>query len=85
MLGLELENPSTFKVAAAKCGAGDDISCEGLELRPDVQLAPTVGTKGLLRPSADKLFAACRERRQHELQCKVTYTLQRLITSQIFA
>jgi len=60
LLRLELEKPSPFKVAAAERGARNDISGEGLELWPDVQLARTVRTKGQ-RPSADKLFAARRE------------------------
>jgi len=67
LLGLELEKPSPFKVAAAERGARNDISGEGLELWPDVQLARTVRTKGQC-PSADKLFAARRESWQHELQ-----------------
>jgi hypothetical protein len=90
LLGLELEDPSSFEVAAAERGAGDDIPREGLELRPDVQLAraAVVGTEAPRRPSADKLFAACRERRQHELQCIAmqrshTHSSQRSTTDQI--
>ena len=66
LLVLQLENLPSFKVAAAECGARDDISGEGLKLRLHIQLAGAVRTKGL-RPSADKLFAARRKCRQHEL------------------
>jgi hypothetical protein len=70
LLRLQLENPFPFKVAAPKCGARNGISGEAMELWADIKLAVTiVGTKGPC-PSGDKLFAAGRERRKHELEIK---------------
>jgi hypothetical protein len=67
LLGLHLENPSSFVVAAAECGARNDVSGEVLQLRPNVQLQRSLRAEGL-RPSADQLFAARRKRWQHALQ-----------------
>jgi hypothetical protein len=58
LLGLQLENPGTFKVVTAERGARNDISSESLELWTDIHLTGTIRTKGLY-PFTDKLFAAC--------------------------
>jgi hypothetical protein len=42
LLPLKLEYPSAFKVAAAECGAGDDIPRQILHIRPDIDLAWSV-------------------------------------------
>ncbi|WVZ69591.1 hypothetical protein U9M48_018357 [Paspalum notatum var. saurae] len=66
LLSLQLEDPSSFKIAAAERGPRNDISGQVLQLWPNIQLARTVRADGL-HPSADQFLAACREGRQHEL------------------
>jgi len=72
LLCLQLENPPPLEVAAAECGARNDVPGEVLELRPNIQLAPTVGALHRLHPSANQLVAARGERRQHTLKLKVS-------------
>ena len=38
LLPLKLEYPPAFEVAAAERGAGDDIPCQVLHIRPDIYL-----------------------------------------------
>jgi len=39
LLPLKLEDPPAFEVAAAECGARDDIPSQVLHLRPHIHLA----------------------------------------------
>jgi hypothetical protein len=39
LLPLKLENLPAFEVAAAECGARDDIPCQVLHLWPNIKLA----------------------------------------------
>jgi hypothetical protein len=72
LLPLKLEYPHALEVAASECGAGDDIPCQVLHMRPDIYRAWKI-TADYTFPFVYQLCATFGEIRQHALKMQYKF------------